>query len=235
MPRSPIRLAFSCLIHAGSCLLSVQSASSGPIDVPALVAACSPHRNTIKLDADNDVACFDGQIMDATAPDRLKPLNSGGKFVIRSPGGNIKIAMEIADLRRRRRWSSSRLAAFACANAILSPPMRPMRPTIRSSPGTVARVCSLKRAGPTTRRRIAGQNDFVSSFCKRGIKDDFVQRLQTLYSCQMYRAILSQGYYDKRSIFWMWHPENFGTYFKSKITFDPCRTARRRSTAGCGD
>ena len=53
---------------------------------------------------------------------------------------------------------------------------------------------------------------------RRGIKDDFTRQPQTRWTRRMLHAMRREAV-DKRSVSWMWHAENFGSCFKSKITF----------------
>ena len=59
---------------------------------------------------------------------------------------------------------------------------------------------------------------FHEFYRKRGITDAFTIRPQTAYSRKMLLT-MQRDTHDKRRIFWTWHPENFGNFFKSKIVF----------------
>ena len=53
----------------------------------------------------------------------------------------------------------------------------------------------------------------------RGINDDFTRQPQTPYSRKMFQAMHREEIFDKGRIFWTWHPDNFGSSFKSRIVF----------------
>jgi hypothetical protein len=218
-------------------------AHSGTIDVAALVAACAI-RNAGKpfanawLASDNDVLCFDGRIRPSVPLDDIRKLNSGGTFVARSPGGNVIVAMLIADILKEKNATVvvHDYCLSACANAFLvashQTHVAPGTIVAWHGGGTINLPCP---PAPEYLRQdvsAAKKQDHIESYemyCldperfrtfyqRRGIKDDFARRPQTHYSRRMVAVMLREAY-DKRAIFWMWHPKNFGSYFKSKIVF----------------
>jgi hypothetical protein len=233
MPRSPIRLAFSCLIPVGIFLLSAQPASSGPIDVAALVASCAGHRNGARLLADNNVLCFDGPITHQTSLDPFRQLNRGGTLVVRSPGGLNVLAMHMADilLEKNARVVIHDYCLSACANALFvathethvaegaivawhgNSGCHPVSETLKETASERAKQKIARYEELCREPKVA--HDF---YRKRGISDDFTRQPQTPYSRKMFQAMHREAF-DKRRIFWTWHPDNFGSSFKSKIVF----------------
>jgi len=54
---------------------------------------------------------------------------------------------------------------------------------------------------------------------RRNISEEFTHAPQTLYANKLYKLMFREEVWDKRRIFWMWHPDNFNGYFKSDIVF----------------
>jgi hypothetical protein len=217
-------------------MASGEPAHSADIDVPALVAACAKHRDGARLSADKNVLCFDGNIMWDTPLDPFRELNSGGTLVVRSKGGVTIRAMQMADILMEK----SAIVVIhdyclsACANALFVashethvaegavvawlgnssnfPPMPVSEALTRQASGSQKERIALYQE---LRRNLNIVNEF---YRKRGISDDFTRRPQTPYSRKMLHAMQREAY-DKRSIFWTWHPDNFGNSFKSRIVF----------------
>jgi hypothetical protein len=60
-------------------------------------------KRPMALDLDKRVLCFDGQIFAKQDVSLANDLEEGGLFVVRSPGGDIAVAITLADLLRDRR------------------------------------------------------------------------------------------------------------------------------------
>jgi hypothetical protein len=211
------------------------TAQSGGIDAAALAASCAQVRNAIKLSPDGEVLCFDGRIKSEPL-DEIRKLAEGGTFVARSQGGNTIIAMLIADilLEKNATVVLHGYCLSACANVffVASHSVHVVNDTMVAWHGGTPYVhCgpepdSLKQDGSeATRQRIETYKLYcrhkellLTFYRKRGITDDFVQRPQSRYSRKIFAAMLREAY-DKTRIFWMWHPENFGPDFKSRIAF----------------
>jgi hypothetical protein len=219
-----VPLSFGSPTHAGS------------PDIAALVASCALVQNAIKLSPDGDVLCFDGQIK-IVPLDEVRKLNNGGTFVARSHGGNIVVAMLIADILKEKNATVvlHGYCLSACANTffVATHETHVARETVVAWHGDGLRnlPCPppaeyLMRDGDAEGKN---RSESYKLYCldpqplrtfyqRRGIKDDFTRQPQTRYSRQRLHAVQREAV-NKRSIFWMWHPENFGSYFKSKITF----------------
>jgi hypothetical protein len=77
----------------------------------------------------------------------------------------------------------------------------------------------LKRQASEQEERRRNHTVSYTFYGKRGITDDFTLRPQTPYSRKMLHTMQRDEMFDKRRIFWTWHPDNFRGYFKSKIIF----------------
>jgi hypothetical protein len=213
------------------------SARPADVDIAALVASCAQVRDAIKLSLDNDVLCFDGGIEKNAPLGEIRKLNSGGTFVARSQGGNVVVAMLIADilLEKNATVVLHDYCMSACANAFLvaTHETRVAHGTIVAWHGggvpnwSCAPIADIPKQQDEAAMNESGeihqlycrQRTQLHTFYKRrGITEHFVQRPQTLNSRKMFALLLRQGY-DKRRALWMWHPENFDSYFKSKISF----------------
>jgi len=212
-------------------------AQAGSPDIAALVASCAHVQDAIKLSPDGDVLCFDGRIKIVSLDD-VRKLNNGGTFVARSAGGDLVVAMLIADILKRKNATvvlhGYCLSACASAFLVASHETHVARWTIVAWPhgdGALNLRCPplaeylMQDGDAEGQSRMEGQKSYCldpqpvrTFYRRRGIKEDFARQPQTHYSRQMLHA-MRRGAVDKRPIFWMWNPENFGSYFKSKITF----------------
>jgi hypothetical protein len=200
------------------------------------VASCAGHRNGAQLIADNNVLCSDGPITNETELDPFWRLNSGGTFVVRSPGGNIVVAMLMAEILHEKHATVvvHDHCLSACANALFvaSHETHVADGAIVAWHGGPRASCAevseiLKQSADEAQKQwIAGSeqlcrnSDLIHGFYrKRGISDDFTRQPQTPYSRKMFQTMQRQEMFDKRRIFWTWHPQNFGSTFKSKIVF----------------
>ena len=235
---SRCRTALASLIPAVVFSLSCLPAHSAEVDVPALVAACDGHRNGAWLSADKNVLCFDGEITLETPLKPFRVLNSGGTLVVRCRGGLTVVAMQIADilLEKNATVVIHDYCLSACANALFvaTHETHVAEGAIVAWDGKekyagcveiVAAGMRQQQAGARRDQQIArlmelcGRSGVVSGFYrKRDISDDFAARPQTAYSRKMLHA-MKRDAYDVRGIFWTWHPDNFGRFFKSKIVF----------------
>ena len=203
----------------------------GSPDIAALVASCVLVQNAIKRSPDGNVLCFDGRIRNVPL-DEVRKLNNGGTFVARSQGGSLVVAMLIADILKEKNATVvlHGYCLSACANAFLvaSHETHVARWTIVAWHGSPALnfPCPMPPeyfrqdddAEATRKLYCLDPEPLRTFYQRRGIKDDFARQPQTRWTRQMVH-LMRREVVDKRSVFWMWHPENFGSYFKSKITF----------------
>ena len=189
-----------------------QSAHCADIDVPALVDL----RDGVRLSADSNVLCFDGAIMWDAPLAPFYALNRDGTLVVRSQGGLLFLAQQMADvlLEKNARVVIHDYCLSACAMALFVA----SRETYVAPRAVVA--WHDRPEGMRSRECLRERKVTVSDFYRRrGISGDFAICPQTAYSRKMFHAMQSQEAIDKRRIFWTWHPDNFHGYFKSKIVF----------------
>ena len=200
----------------GALLLApLQTAQSADLDVPALVAGCTDLHGGARLSADGNVLCFDGPIMWDTPLAPFYALNRDGTLVVRSQGGLLFLAQQMADvlLEKNARVVIHDYCLSACAMALFVA----SHETHVAAGGIVAwhdRPEGM-RSSQCLRERKITVTDF---YRRRGINGDFAVCPQTAYSRKMFHAMQSMAI-DKSRIFWTWHPDNFRGYFKSKIVF----------------
>ena len=230
---SRCRRALASLIPVVFFSLSCIPAYPSELDVPSLVAACAKHRNGARLIADNNVLCFDGQITHTTSLELFRQLNGGGTLVVRSQGGLGIAAMHMADilLEKNARVVIHGYCLSACANALFvaTHETHVAEDAVvawhgNSGCGEVSET-QKKEAREPQKQTIARYEELCREpklayefYWKRGIRADFTLRPQTHYSRKMVHAMQRETF-DKRRIFWTWHPANFGNFFKSKIVF----------------
>jgi hypothetical protein len=214
-----------------------QPAHSADLDVPALVAACADLRNGARLSADKNLLCFDGEIRWDAPLAQFHALNRGGTLVVRSPGGLTVLAMRMADILREK---NARVVIHdhcfsACANALFVA----THETHVAEGALVAWhgnnwsqfACApvprrvKKQARNEEKRMIARYEEFCRDpvafhefYHRRGITPDFTVEPPTAYGQKKLRTLQRDTYYEP-GIFWTWHPENFGSFFKSTIVF----------------
>jgi hypothetical protein len=211
----------------------------GSPDIAALVASCAHVHDAIKLSPDGNVLCFDGRIRASVPLDDIRKLNT--RRDLPRAQSRREHRPRHADRRHAegeecdgrgarllpvglRQCLSGRLTWDPCGG-------RHDRRLSRRG-GTRHFPCTSSDDLPNLGTDEARRKEFVETYAiycrhreqlrsfyqRRDIKEDFVKQPQTPYGRQMVRALMRDSA-NKRSIYWTWHPENFGTYFKSKITF----------------
>ena len=232
---SRCRTALALLIPSVIFSLRCLPAHSVEVDVASLVAACAKHRNGARLSADKTVLCFDGESTLETPLEPFRALKRGGTLVVRSRGGLTVVAMQMADilLAKNATVVIHDYCLAACANALFVAThethvaegaivawdgkekyagCRQIVAGILQKPAGARRDQQLARALELCR--------VVDAFYrKRDISDDFTIRPQTAYSRKMHHAMTRHIRWERHGIFWTWHPDNFGGFFKSKIVF----------------
>jgi hypothetical protein len=199
------------------------------------LAFCSQYNNSSKLSEDRNILCFDGLIRDDIDLKNFDSLNTGGVLVIRSGGGNIIKAMQIADilLEKRAEVIIHDYCLSACANAILVA----SRKTYVAANTIVAWhysgipsiVCGVRISTLPMDPAAKQQNDYYDEYCKhsqllnnfykrRGIDDAFTRRPPTISTRRIFQLTVQQAA-DKDKILWMWNPANFDTALKEKVWF----------------
>ena len=197
--------------------------------VSAAVAYCAPYRQTIHLSDDRKTLCFDGMIKRDLDMDPFRRLEDDGFFVIRSTGGYFEPAIQLADLLQEKNATViiHGYCLSACANYVFVATNRTyvLKNAIVAWHGAPsAAYCNrLFRGDEKTIEFLEGYCDKINAhlqfFAKRGISGRFAYQPQTPYTLNMVKAYLA-GAGDKRSVFWMWNPQNFQDYFKSSIAFE---------------
>jgi hypothetical protein len=175
------------------------------------------------LSEDRSILCFDGAIdsyLDLTPVLRLK---NEGTAVVRSVGGSGPMAMTIADVL----WEKNATVVVrnyclsACANALFvaSQQTYVLAYTVvawHGGPGD----CSDKTAVAALKRIYRECNDYGRSFyTKRGLGRDHMIAPPTKQTRDRFYFAIGETY-EKRSVFWMWHPANHRSYFKDRVTYE---------------
>jgi len=204
------------------------------IVTPPLVL-CSQYNNLSKLSDDHNVLCFDGKIRNDIDLTNFTNLNNGGMLVIRSGGGNIIKAMQIADilLEKRARVIIHDYCLSACANAIFvaSHKTYVVADTIVAwhRSGVPSIQCGVTIRNLPMDLAAKQQNDYYAEYCKhaqllnnfykrRGIDDAFTRRPPTISTRQLFQLTVRQAA-DKDKILWMWNPANFDAILKERVWF----------------
>jgi hypothetical protein len=73
-----------------------------PIQAREVVGYCRTHIESVHLSQDRSTLCFNGTIDSILDTRPVRDLAEGGVFVIRSKGGNVEKAVEIANVLRAK-------------------------------------------------------------------------------------------------------------------------------------
>jgi len=192
------------------------------------VSYCRYYSRSIQLSDDKAILCFDSAIPANWDITPIRNLREDGMFVIRSGGGNVKTAMEIADALQEKNalviiydYCLSACAGFifiASAETFVT------KNTVVAwhAPCASGPIREYSFAEKETRcRAMIPASEFVR---KRAIDknrrvEQFVYSPQSAYTRKMVR-IAYDGSLFYRDIFWMWNPRYYKLYFKAKITYE---------------
>jgi hypothetical protein len=205
-------------------------------DFSTAVKFCSNHKTSIKLNEDRTILCFDGPITADPDPSVFYQLKQNGLFVVRSPGGIEPVAVILSNilLEKNATVVVYDYCLSACANVFLIATSRTYvrRNTIVAWHGGAHRIyCgagdierlrkSYGGAPGTVPPELACQTGELldAFFRQRGIDTRHIREPQTTYTKKMVNMAAREAD-NKRKIFWMWHPQNYGDYFKSKVTYE---------------
>jgi hypothetical protein len=221
-------IATGCLWAAGALGSATADAQARSEAIARAVHYCTskPPNSYGHLSEDRSILCFDGSVGENLDLTPLSGLREDGFFVIRSFGGSAETAMQIADGLREKNatvvvrdycWS-------ACANWILiaTNQTHVLANAIIAWHGGVGDCADADIANSQRRFNRPCSSPWGQSrnfFAKRGIDQRHTFKPQTRYSKQIFLAAL-QGAFEKRSVFWTWHPKNHGDYFKGRIKYE---------------
>jgi hypothetical protein len=213
----------------------------------AATSFCSNHRNSIKLSEDRTILCFDGLITADWDGAAFYALKQNGFFVIRSPGGFAPIGVILSNilLAKNATVLVYDYCLSACANYffIASAETYVTKNTVVAwhggpektscGPGDLDRMRKNYRDAPAMLpggnvppELVCQTGELLQAFFKqRGIDDRHTYAPQTAYTKKMVDTVV-RGLGDKRKAFWMWNPQNYGDYFKSRITFESYPTSQ---------
>ena len=196
---------------------------------------CSQYANSMHLSDDNNILCFDGGIRNDLNLNAFTKLNDKGYFVMRSPGGNIITAMQMANIlfEKRAIVIIYDYCLSACANAIFvaSGNTYVADNTIVAWHRGVPKVTCGAIIIPADvnkveyKRQVDNYNEYckhielLSDFYKRrNIDDGITYQPPTTHTRQIFQLAVRQAL-NKNNVFWMWNPANFNADLKTKITF----------------
>ena len=233
-----------CLMSAALASVTFHASSRAQLDSSSFVVSyCFNYRNSIKLNDDRTVLCFDGPIKADRDNSAFLALKQNGLFVMRSGGGYAPTAIELSDILREK---NAKIIMYdyclsACANYFLiaSSETYVLKGTVVAWHSSFPKIdCS--SAG--MERLQQDYNEYLRSrqiadtdlspeqickhselskafFVKRGIDDRHIYAPQTAYTRKVVDLAIRETM-DKRKAFWMWNPQNYGDYFKSQITYE---------------
>jgi hypothetical protein len=199
------------------------------------IAACRELPRGLHLSADKSRACFEGPMFDASILTELRRLTNGGTFVIKSSGGDIYIAMRVANLLRERnaRVVTYDLCLSACANALFVATHRTIvaahtvvawhgaPPVLNYCPSLEQMLPSTRYDQETVKQKLAlycANLELVRTFyASRGLDGKFAQSPQTPHTRKARTATESPS--DPRAVFWMWHPDNHQDAFRGRVIY----------------
>ena len=253
-----MRFVAFCVVAAGS--LALASPSSALDDPAAVARSCLQHKNSIALSEDRTVLCFDGPIIPGrnAAFDELKP---GGVFVVRSAGGFAPEAITLGNILRDKNATIVvyDYCLSACANYFLVASSRTyvLKDAIvawHGGPFTCSLhghdrmrkylVDNIDLIRADFRRRypevpqwaispdlLCAASDMSRQFYEeRELEDRHVYVPQTSYTKKFVNIAAKQNA-AKKNPFWMWHPHNYGDYFKSRVIYESYPGSQREVDA----
>jgi hypothetical protein len=238
----PLQISlYSCVVAVLSIVLEVtdcvvyNSASAQNGAYFSAVKYCSKYEKEIHLADDKSVLCFDGKIESTIKMDIIRNLKDGGLFVMRSGGGDVATAIEMADVLKEKD-AVVILYGYclsSCANYIF----------VASNRTYVSRMTIVGwHGGP--RRLNCGDYDFRLDntsgineqpvlceklnkatemhkffFKERSLDDRHIYHPQTEYTKRLFKVV-KNSYGGHRNIFWMWNPSHHQSYFGSRIIYE---------------
>ena len=200
---------------------------------------CSNYKNSIKLSEDRTILCFDGRISADRDVAAFSELKLNGFFVIRSPGGFAPVGIILSNilLEKNATVIVYDYCLSACANYFLIASSATYvtkntvvawhggPPSIYCGTGDIERMQKSYRDTPPPQGSpppevVCKTGELSDAFFKqRGIDERHIHKPQTPYTKKMFDMAVRETP-NKRNIFWMWNPQNYGDYFKSKITYE---------------
>jgi hypothetical protein len=172
---------------------------------------------------------------------------------MRSQGGDPATALRLSDILRERRVTVILYdyCLGACADYVFAANRTFVkRNTIVAWNGSldprfgmVSQGSSCHSTGPRTEpRKLFDQNGVptkepVSPWCEwdelikeffqsRGLDSGYIHKPQTDYTNKKVQSALMKEP-DRKKVFWMWNPKNYGDYFKSKVSFQDYPQSQR--------
>jgi hypothetical protein len=201
------------------------------------------YKSTVKLSDDQTVLCFDGPINSSQDMSDFHALKPNGLLVMRSPGGYAHTAMILSNILRDKAATVvlHEYCLSACANHVFVATHKTYvkKNTIVAWHGGPSKRLSEYDCTGSGRERLfekyhaPGGADtacqtkklYQEFFKQRGIDDRHIDAPQTFYTKKMVRFAAKEEA-DKRRIFWMWNPQNYGDYFKSNIAYESYPTSQ---------
>ena len=230
---------WSCVLAVFAATLALKPAYSEFDNVLPALNYCQKFNNTIKLSDDRAILCFDGPITANRNADAFHQLEQNGFFVIRSTGGFAPVGIILSNILQEK---GATVIVYdyclsACANYFLIASSRTYvsKNAIVAWHGgpqktycTVSDLETMKKSyrnAPIADGRLAPElvcktGELLEAFfSQRGIYDRHIYSPQTAYTKKMVEMAARETA-NKRKIFWMWNPQNYGDYFKSRIIYE---------------
>jgi hypothetical protein len=236
--RSATRL-FAIALLVGA--LQSGPAPAGFEELSAAVTYCRSYPKTVKLKDDGAVLCFDGPILKEQGEALFHQLSQQGLFVVRSTGGYAPAAIRLANILRDKEatvviydYCGSACAEFFFVASVAT---FVMKSTIVAWHGTGMRVrCTgnkvemigwersethflSQRSSTSLHEMCSAIRQRTRFFKERNIDDRHIYEPQPLHIRRLFASAIDRGESGK-TIAWMWHPRNYGDYFKIPITYE---------------
>jgi len=192
------------------------------------VKYCRHFAGLVGLNDDHTILCFDSRIIPGQESASIPNLRDGGMFVIRSSGGSVKAAIEIANVLQQKNalvviydYCLSACAGFifiASAETFVT------RDAIVAwhAPCSSASIKEYTLAEKEKRcATIIPPSEFFNrrAVDRRTSVEQFVYSPQSEHTRKMVQiAYDGAEYYG--DVFWMWNPRHYNSYFKAKIAYE---------------
>jgi hypothetical protein len=238
LPRSATGL-FAIVLLAGA--LQPDRAHCAFEDLSAALTYCRSYPNTVTLKDDQSVLCFDGPILKQQDDALFRKLSQHGLFVVRSTGGHAPAAIRLANILREKEAIVViyDYCVSACADFffVASGATFVMKKTIVAWHGTGRRFRCIgdtieivgwerretrylsPRSPAYLHELCSAMRQITRFFKERNIDDKHIYEPQPDHIRKLFASAIEHGGSGKK-IVWMWHPRNYGDYFKIPIAYE---------------
>jgi hypothetical protein len=206
------------------------------------VEYCRGHvKRPMSLDLDKRVLCFDGDVLEEQDISLAKAMADKGLFVVRSFGGEARVALPLADLLRERRAIviAYDYCISACASYLLvaSDEAFVMKDTLVAWHHTMAPLCPslevAKDGGPKRLEKLPCSDSppeyqqwggefrrWDEQFLAGRKVDPLLEWPPESFTIRRILKSMFEGTGTNPNVLWTWHPRHYVSSIKTKIVYE---------------